>query len=128
RHDDPSIDGDMVLLRRIPPKGDRVQWDVITGEPKPASQNFRDPENELSAFIAAETTAEKVFSGTRWVRASPILSWQSKTGPRPRNHNLSGPSRCRPRSCDNLWKITGGMSKKFREIASWVPGRWPVRL
>src|SRR5437762_2497959 len=33
RQNDPTIDGDMVLLRRIPPKADRGQWDASSGMP-----------------------------------------------------------------------------------------------
>jgi hypothetical protein len=60
RQDDPTLAGDIKVLRRIPPKADRVQWENDT--PTPSSQNFRDNrDDEWSAYIARETTPEKIL-------------------------------------------------------------------
>ena len=128
RHDDPTINGDMVLLRRIPPKGDRVQWDESSGQPTPASQNFRDRDDELSVFIAEETTADAVLAGhdgfglvqftagkVREVLGPGFIICRDTSDPAPGHVIICG-------------KITNGMSKRFRDFASWVPGHWPVRL
>jgi hypothetical protein len=127
RHDDLTINGDMLLFRRIPPKGDRVQWDE-GGLPTPASQNFKDRDDELSVFIAAETTADAVLAGhdgfglvqftagkVREVLGSAIFLCRDVSDPAPGHVIICG-------------KITNGMAKRFKEIASWVPGRWPTRL
>jgi hypothetical protein len=128
RHDDPAIDGDMVLLRRIPPKADRVQWDESTGEPSPASQNFKDRNDELSVFLAAETTADAVLAGhdgfglvqftagkAREVLGLGVILCRDSSDPAPGHMIICG-------------KITNGMAKRLRGIASWVPGRWPTRV
>jgi hypothetical protein len=63
RQDDPTLVGEIKVLRRIPPKADRVTWDE-SGTPIPSSQNFRDNrDDELSMFIASETTPEQVLQG-----------------------------------------------------------------
>src|SRR5947209_1061798 len=62
RQDDPSISGDIVLLRRIPPGADRVTWDE-QGNPRPSSFNFKDAEDELSVNIASDTTHAEVLAG-----------------------------------------------------------------
>ena len=128
RHDDPTITGDLVLLRRIPHKADRVQWDDITQEPTPASQNFKDRDDELSAYIATETTAEVVLAGhadfglvqftagkVREVLGPGIIICRDTSDPSPGHVIICG-------------HITNGMAKRFRAIVSWVPGRWPARL
>jgi hypothetical protein len=128
RHDDPSIDGEMVLVRRIPPWGGRVQWDENSGEPTPSSQNFRDPEKELSTYIVAEATIELVLAGhdgfglvqftageARKVLGTDIVFCRDTSDPIP-GHVLI---------CGN---ITNGMARRFRDIVSWAPGRWPSRL
>jgi hypothetical protein len=61
RQDDPTLVGHVVLLRRIPPTGGRVEW--IDGKPFPSSRNFQDQNNELSVYIASETTPETALSG-----------------------------------------------------------------
>jgi len=128
RHDDPTINGDMVLLRRIPPYGDRVQWDDRTGEPTPSSQNFKDRNNELSTFLAAEITADAALAGhdgfglvqftagrVREALGSGIIFCRDTSDPTPGHVIICG-------------KVTDGMARRFRSIASWVPGRWPARL
>jgi hypothetical protein len=62
RQDDQSISGNIILYRRIPPKGDHVSWDD-NGIPTPASQNFKDKDDELSVHMAHETTAEAMLAG-----------------------------------------------------------------
>lgn len=63
REDDPTISGDILLWRRIPPWADRVAVDPQTGEPIPSSMNFRDKNDELSVFLASETTLEELLAG-----------------------------------------------------------------
>ncbi|MBI3407917.1 MAG: hypothetical protein HY040_06120 [Planctomycetes bacterium] len=62
RQDDPTIAGDLALLRRIPFKGDHFHWDE-DGRPIPSTQNFKDKYDELSFFIESETTIEAVMVG-----------------------------------------------------------------
>lgn len=127
RHDDLAINGEMVLLRRIPPKSDRVQWDEVSGVPTPASQNFKDRNDELSAFIAEETTADLVLAGhdgfglvqftagkVREVLGQVIIICRDTSDPAPGHVLICG-------------KITNGMAKRLRDISSWVVGRWPTK-
>jgi hypothetical protein len=60
RQDDSSISGDAILWRRIPPYRDNVQWEE-DGSPVPSSLNFGDEENELSLYLASETSIETVL-------------------------------------------------------------------
>src|SRR5262249_45274342 len=62
RIDDPSISGDILLFRRIPPWPDNVTWDE-NGNPTCSSFNFKDDDRELSVHIASETTADEVLAG-----------------------------------------------------------------
>src|SRR5262249_26885332 len=62
RQDDPNLSGSFSVYRRIPPDGGRVEWDE-QGIPTATSQNFRDRNNELSAYISHETTPDTVLSG-----------------------------------------------------------------
>ncbi len=59
--DDPSLSGDIRLWRRIPPGADRVKQDQITGQPRPSSMNFRDKNQELSVYLASETTIDEIL-------------------------------------------------------------------
>jgi hypothetical protein len=127
RTDDPTVSGDMVLLRRIPPKGDRVQWDA-DGKPTPSSQNFKDKDNELSTYIAAEATEEQVLAGhegfglvritagkVRELLGTTFILCRDTSDPIP-GHVLV---------CGNF---TDGIAKKLKKAADWVPGRWPARI
>src|SRR5262245_24836912 len=127
RQDDPSVCGDIVLLRRIPPKGDRVQWDE-NGNPTPASQNFKDKDDELSVFIARETTVDAVLAGydgfgvvqftaqeVRDLFGKQVVICRDTEDPTPGHVLICG-------------KITNGMAKRLKEKAKWVQGRWPTRL
>src|SRR5438128_1734539 len=62
RQDDLAISGGLYLLRRIPPWAERVQWDS-KGLPSPSSQNFKDPDQELSTDIERETTLGHILQG-----------------------------------------------------------------
>src|SRR5262249_32317971 len=42
---------------------DRVVRDPLTGTLRPSSANFRDRNDELSVFLATETSLEKVLAG-----------------------------------------------------------------
>jgi hypothetical protein len=124
--DDPRIAGDLRLYRRIPPKGDRVSWDG--DQPTPASQNFRDREDELSVYIADETTPEAVLSGHEGFGLVEFTAGQVR--------ELFGQDviLCRdPEDPANghvliCGKITNGMSKKLKAVVKWVEGRLPQRL
>src|SRR4051794_34673017 len=61
RQDDPSIDGDLVLLRRIPYYPDNVSW--LEEGPRPSSLNFKDRSLELSMHIESETTHAAIMGG-----------------------------------------------------------------
>jgi hypothetical protein len=62
RVDDLRLSGHaVILLRRIPPWPDRVTWG--DDGPRFSTLNFKDKDDELSLFIAAETTAAEVLTG-----------------------------------------------------------------
>jgi hypothetical protein len=130
RQDDPSICGEILLFRRIPPWGGRVQWEA-NGEPTPTSQNFRDKTNELSVHMARETTPDAVLAGhdafglvqvtAQDVRGvftefeTEIILCRDDEDPANGHILICG-------------KITGGMAARLRGKARWVEGRWPKRL
>lgn len=60
RQNDPALLGEFYVYRRIPPDGDRVQWND-DGSPSSSSQNFKDRLNELSVYLCHETTPEIVL-------------------------------------------------------------------
>lgn len=62
REDDPSISGEIILYRRIPPWPDNVTWDE-NGRPTFSSLNFKDKDEELSVHIAAETSPDEMLQG-----------------------------------------------------------------
>jgi hypothetical protein len=125
RQDDPTITGDIIFYRRIPPKGDRVTWDE-NGNPTPASQNFKDREDELSVYMAHETTPDDALAEhddfglvqftaqqVRDLFGNAVIICRCEEDPE-NGHVLI---------CGN---ITNGMAKKLKSVAQWV--RWPQRL
>jgi len=127
RQDDQSIAGDIVFYRRIPPKGDRVQWEA-DGQAVPSSQNFRDRVDELSVYIANETTPEAVLAGhegfglvkftagqAREVLGAAVILCRDDEDPS-NGHTLI---------CGN---ITNGMARKLRDVVEWVEGHLPARF
>ena len=125
RQDDPDINGDRLLYRRIPPKADRVQWDG--NQPTATSQNFRDREDELSAFLAAECSLAAVLVGldgygvvqftagkVRELFGAAIIICRDTAEPDNGHVLICG-------------RITNGMSTKFKSIVTWVPGYLPRR-
>jgi hypothetical protein len=127
RADDPAIAGTMILYRRIPPKGDRATWDD-NGQPTPSSQNFRDPEDELSVYMAHETTPEQALAGHTgfglvYFTAGEVRELFGKAVILCRDDEE--PANGHVLVCGN---ITNGMSKKLKNRAKWVEGRWPARL
>ncbi len=125
RQDDPTLAGSLVLYRRIPPSGGRVEWDD-KGIPIPTSGNFRDRNDELSATIAAETTVEKMLEehesfGLVYFTAQQV-----------RDLGCPGLLLCRDEPplghvliCG---KISLGKAKLFKQFVRWVDGKWPARL
>jgi hypothetical protein len=131
RQNDPSIPGWTVLLRRIPPKADRVTW-AENGLPIPSSQNFKDKRyDEISVYMANETSPEAVLRGhngfglayftVQDVRDAAaefrvaIMICRDEEEPEPGHVVICG-------------KITNGMATKIKALAKWVEGRWPARL
>jgi len=124
--DDPRISGKIVFYRRIPPGADRVSWDD-TGTPTPASQNFRDHQDELSVHMAHETTPDQVLQG------HPGFGLVQFTAEQARDilgdkfticRDPEDPANGHVLICGN---ITGSLSKKLRKVATWVEGRMPQR-
>jgi hypothetical protein len=127
RQDDPALTGELLLYRRIPPKGDRVTWE--NGVPIPSTQNFRDKENELSLYIANETTPQAVLQGHDGfgliqLRAQDFRDVYAEYGKllvicrddeEPENGHVL--------ICG---KPTPSMKEKLRNLAQWVPGKWPA--
>ncbi len=127
RQDDPSLSGELVLYRRIPPKGDRVVWDE-SGNPTPSSQNFRDKENQLSVYIAREADVDHILAGHNGYGLVQFTAQKVR--------DILGPGFviCRddlePGNghvliCGNF---TNGLARKLKGIATWVEGRLPERL
>ncbi len=128
RQDDPTLSGEIALLRRIPPWADRVTWDEH-GRPVASSQNFKDKDEELSVFIEVEATVEGVLAGhpgfglvrfsaqqVRTVCGPTIIICRDPLDPGPLGHVLI------------CGRITGSMRQKLKGLAQWVEGRWPARL
>ena len=127
RQDDPTLGGDLLLLRRIPPWADQVTWGE-DGTPTPSSMNFKDKADELSVNIAQETTVEAVLSGhdgfglsqftARHVReacGSKVILCRCTEEPEEGHVLICG-------------KVSGGAAKRLQKCAKWVAGRWPARL
>lgn len=123
RLDDPAISGDMVLLRRIPPWAERVQWDA-SGRPIPSSQNFKDQHEELSVDIQDETTLDQILQGHELYGVIRFTAGQARQvcgqaailcrDPPPPSHVLL------------CGKLTGGMRNALKGLAQWV--KVPARL
>lgn len=129
RQDDKTIDGDIVLIRRIPPHGGRVQWGE-DGVPEPSSQNFRDQDNELSTFIAAETTPEAVLVGHTGFGLVQFTAGKLRECFQDTGVEVVI---CRdevdafPGHVIICAKITKGIARKIRDVATWVENRWPAK-
>jgi hypothetical protein len=131
--DDPTLVGDVLLYRRIPPKGDRVVWED-DGTPTPTSQNFKDRRNdELSLFIAVETTPQTILAGLDGFGVVSLKAGQIREICAD-DDGQSVVIICRddeePANGHVLvvGRITNGMAKRLKDVAEWVPGYWPIRL
>ena len=132
RQDDPDLDGDIKVLRRISPKADRVQWDD-NGMPIPSSQNFRDNRtDELSMFIANETTPEKVLEGLQGYGLIELTLRDIREVYKKHKRDLTI---CRDESDDAgpghilvCGKPSPRMKDELRDRAKWVEGRWPDKI
>jgi hypothetical protein len=60
---DPKIDGDVILWRRIPPLTEALKRDEQGDEGPPSSGNFRDRIDQLSVSLKELTTEEAVLKG-----------------------------------------------------------------
>ena len=127
RQDDPSISGDLLLLRRIPPRGDRVSW-AEDGTPIPSSFNFKDKDDELSVYIRVETTAEAVLHGHPGFGLVCFTAQQAR--------EACGPGiilcRCAEEPDQGhvliCGKISGGAAKRLQKAAIWFEDHWPSRI
>ena len=123
REDDSSIDGDIVLYRRIPPFGGRVDW--TTGEPVPSSQNFSDGNKELSVHLASLCTPEQLLEGHDGFGVVAIPAKVFREECRDSSGN-SVVTICRDDVEPQLGhvlvigKITSGMRARIRAKAQWV--------
>ena len=131
RQDDPSLAGDIKVIRRIPPKADRVTWDE-NDTPRASSQNFRDNRNdELSMFIARETTPEDVLQGLDGYGLVELTLKEIRDIYAKHGRDLVI---CRDES-DNAGpghilvcgKPSPRMKDELRECAKWVPGKLPAK-
>lgn len=126
REDDPTISGDVVLYRRIPPWPDNVTWDE-SGQPSFSSLNFKDKDLELSANMAIEATPDEVLSGHDGFGLIQITAKQV------REICGNGILICRcPEDPANghvlvCGKISSGTATKLKRAATWVEGKWPSR-
>jgi hypothetical protein len=125
RADDPSLSGDLLLFRRIPPWPDNVTWSE--SGPAFSTLNFKDKDSELSVNIAIETTAEEVLAGHDGFGLIQFTAGQVRVA--------CGPDiklcRCaeEPEMGHVLicGKVGGGAAKRLQRVAIWVEGRWPAR-
>lgn len=131
RHDDPALVGDIKVYRRIPPTGDRVQWDD-NGNPSPSSQNFKDRNEELSVFIAGETTVERVLQGHDGFGLVEFTLKQVRDAYAECNLALKI---CRDETDDAgpghvliCGRPTGSVRNKLKACAVWVAGKWPTKI
>ena len=120
----------MILFRRIPPDGGRVVWGD-DGIPQPSSQNFRDRIDELSTYLAHETSVENAIAGHEGFGLVQL----SVQDVRDVFHEFSAVAViCRddenPANGHVLicGKITKGMAKRLSDRAKWVSGRLPKRV
>jgi hypothetical protein len=126
RRDDPTISGDVVLYRRIPPWPDNVTWDQ-DGQPSFSSLNFKDKNQELSVHLASEATPDDVLRGHEAFGLVQITAQQVR--------DICGAAivicRCTEEPAMGhvlvCGKMTGGTVKKLQRAARWVEGRWPAR-
>jgi hypothetical protein len=130
RQDDPSICGEILLFRRIPPSGGHVQWEA-NGEPTPASQNFRDKANELSVHMAPETTPDAVLAGHDDFGLVQFTAQDVREVFKESNAEIiicrddEDPANGHVLICG---KITNGMARRLRGKVRWVERRWPKRI
>lgn len=129
RQDDPALVGDIILLRRIPAIGGRVQWDGDI--PVPSSQNFRDAADELSVYIASETTPELALQGHEGFGLVSITVQQVRDAfaefhrPVAICRDDENPANGHVLICG---KASPGISRRLKDVAQWVPGKWPARV
>lgn len=126
REDDPSISGDVILFRRIPPWPDRVTWDE-NGRPNFSSFNFRDKDNELSVHLASETTADEVLKSHDGFGLVQFTAQQVREacGQEIKLCRCSEePAMGHVLVCGKIGK---GAAKMLQRAAKWVEGRWPTR-
>jgi hypothetical protein len=124
REDDPSISGDIILYRRIPPWRDNVTWEENV--PRFSSRNFKDGNLELSVSIAAETTPDEMLAGHDGFGLIQLTAQQVR--------DICGPSvklcRCTEEPAMGHVLICGKIrsaANKLQRAAKWVDGRWPAR-
>lgn len=130
RHHDPDIPEDTPLYRRIPWQGGRVTWDE-QGNPFPTKSNFQDANDELSLYIAAETTEEWVLAGHDGFGLISITFAQIRAVCLNENgqsvviicRDVEDPGNGHVLVCG---RITNGMAKRLQH-ASWQWVRWPRR-
>jgi hypothetical protein len=127
REDDPSLTDDLVVYRRIPPYGGRVEWSE-SGEPSFTSQNFSDPRDEWSAHLANESTPEVVLESHDGfglvqltlgdIRAAfanrPLVICRDDEDPANGHILVCG-------------KASPAVRTKLKAVATWVPGKLPNR-
>ena len=132
RQDNLEFSGDMILYRRVPNFGGHATWDE-SGKPTPSNQNFRDQDDELSMYIAAETTPEKALKGNLgfgliWITAGYIRSICID----PKGTSVIQICRDERDPDDGhiliCGRITGGMRKSLSKKSQWVDGYLPTRI
>jgi hypothetical protein len=129
RQDDPALAGDVIFLRRIPPGGGRVQW--IDGVPVPSSQNFRDQNDEMSVYLASETTFDIALKGHEGFGLVSLSAQQVRDAFAEFNRPVSicrdaeNPENGHVLICG---KASPGVSRRLKECAQWAPGKWPAKL
>jgi len=129
RQDDPSIDGDMLLYRRVPPFAGRVIWTENGAEA--TGQNFSDGQDELSVYIATETTPDEVLAGNDGYGVVAIPARVVREACRTADgqpaviicRDDEEPARGHTLVCGH---ISPGMRKKLKRAAQWV--RLPTRV
>jgi hypothetical protein len=125
RVDDPSISGEVLLFRRIPPDGGRVTWSE--NGPVCSSFNFKDRDDELSVYLAAETSPDEVLAGHDGFGLVSFTAQEVRVACAGKVTICRCPDEPAMGHVLICGKLGGGDAKRLQRAAKWVDGRWPAR-
>jgi hypothetical protein len=129
RQHDPALLPSFLVYRRIPPYADRVTWGE-DGIPSPSTQNFRDRNDELSVYLAHETTPDRALAGhagfglVQFLLQDAVDAFEDAQRPLVICRDDDEPDNGHILLCG---KATPAISRSIRNASTWVEGRWPTR-